>query len=382
MKTGPNHLPRIDILRAIAILMVFSGHFVVGVYGNPGFTWNGPWYHWADNPSPFSIASRLTILNGNLGVALFFVVSGLCIRLSHLSTSTFSTLHFYWRRFWRIYPPYLLALVLFASIQHSATVRDIVAHLFLVHNFSMDLLGSINGPFWSLALEFQVYLLYPVLLLLHKRFGPLLTGVAFFLVSVLCSVIGGESFRTHFHLPGWFLSAKFLPLTLWFTWYLGFLVAEVVVARKAISMPWRVVLLVSVCLFPFCRLYRPLAPLSNVVGGIMLALAVWEFLSWNTRSQPSFFGKAVAALGACSYSYYLYFDQLIHPCLDGMRWFGITSSETLAVVGYPVTLLAIFAISHLGYRTVEMKSLALGRRYYEKWLKPRREKEVAAPGAV
>lgn len=355
-----NHIPRIDVLRAIAILLVFSSHFAALVYGSPGYRWNGIWYQWMDSPSLITKVFRLTIFDGGLGVCLFFVISGLCIRLSHLAVSRFSIPYFYWRRFWRIYPSYFVALVLFVLLQRYGNTRDILQHAFLVHNLSPQYFYSINGPFWSLALEVQVYLLYPLLLVLHNRLGPILTSALLALLSAVSSALGGETVRHLFHLPDSFEAARQLPTLLWFTWYAGFLVADVFVANLAPTIVTRIVLVSAILLLPLVRLCRPLVSLEQPLIGIILALAVWEYL--KSRSHFSMPARYIALLGICSYSFYLYFDQLINPTFTQVvRFSRISSPALFFVIGYPLTILVIFAFSYLAYLTIERGSVAIGQ---------------------
>lgn len=363
MQNQSTHIPRIDVLRAGAILVVFSFHFYSAVFGSLAYTWNGPWYHWVDSPSLLGIASRLTMLNGTLGVYLFFVISGLCIRLSQLSTSNFSLWHFYWRRFWRIYPPYLLALLICIAVQHTSDLRDIIAHLFLIHNFTLPYFISINTPFWSLALEFQVYLMYPLLLLMHERLGRNATAAILFALSVGSNIVGGETFRRVLQLPASFEIARQMPTLLWFTWYTGFLLADVIVARRHPTPASRIVLVAGIILVPVVRLYHPMAIFAPVVSGVTLALLVWEYLCSKPRLVP--LSRGLAWLGICSYSFYLYFDQLIRPALNFLTaTLHIPTRQSLFLIGYPVTLLFIFAISYAAYFFVEKGSILIGRALY------------------
>ena len=61
------------------------------------------------------------------------------------------------------------------------TWQNVAAHVFLVHNLSVDWMYKLNGVLWSIAIEAQLYLLFPVLIRGFERIGrwPVLgmTGV-------------------------------------------------------------------------------------------------------------------------------------------------------------------------------------------------------------
>jgi hypothetical protein len=48
---------------------------------------------------------------------------------------------------------------------------QLLTHLFLVHNYPSSTYIGINGAFWSLAIEAQLYLMYPALLMLVSKLG-------------------------------------------------------------------------------------------------------------------------------------------------------------------------------------------------------------------
>jgi peptidoglycan/LPS O-acetylase OafA/YrhL len=126
---------------------------------------------------------------GYLGVTLFLVISGFCIHLAvartmdHPGAVRLSWAAFWKRRFFRLYPPYVAAivfsLVLYAwtnpEILHpecriTAPFWDIATHLLLVHNLFLRYGASLgNGAFWTLGLEEQLYAFYPIYLILRTR---------------------------------------------------------------------------------------------------------------------------------------------------------------------------------------------------------------------
>jgi peptidoglycan/LPS O-acetylase OafA/YrhL len=183
-------LAYIDGLRAIAALMVLATHAWV-FSGAPALS--------------FHVGAATIVLGsipaiGNIGVNLFLVLSGFCLTWPFLNDPTYrdrtSISKFWVRRVQRIVPAYYASIVVVIGILVSeqvlyskgiwpqrgpagATPGDLWQHLFFVHNFSVEHVSSINGSYWSLALEFQLYLLFPLFYEMLRRWGavPLLIAV-------------------------------------------------------------------------------------------------------------------------------------------------------------------------------------------------------------
>jgi len=213
-KRGIQHIPAIDGLRAIAVTAVIFYHL--------GFAW---------------------IPGGFLGVDLFFVISGYVITrllLDSIARSGGLDLRgFYKARARRLLPPMVFMIVVTAfyiSIWAQDSVKrfltDIPFSLSGLMNWSLvfkeqDYFEAIGRPpllqhTWSLAVEAQFYLIWPVLLLLIlKRFGKkviplaalaiaLFSGTALFLVSLRLDASSSVShiyFGTDTHSIGLFLGA-------------------------------------------------------------------------------------------------------------------------------------------------------------------------------
>jgi peptidoglycan/LPS O-acetylase OafA/YrhL len=132
---------------------------------------------------------------GNLGVDVFFAISGFLIcglLLEEFArTGSVSLRRFYIRRVFRILPPYYAALAgicaaaLFASVP--VNLSDLPSCLLFYRNYlplGVDYHGGFyTAHFWSLAVEEHFYLIWPMLLLLvtPKRAGP----VAFVLAMIV-----------------------------------------------------------------------------------------------------------------------------------------------------------------------------------------------------
>ncbi|WES65281.1 acyltransferase family protein [Microbacter sp. GSS18] len=159
-------LPHVQGLRAIAVLFVVLYHF-----------WPG----------------RLT--GGYVGVDVFFVISGFLIT-SHLmreltATGTVRLSQFWARRARRLLPASLLVLLFSAIVAGSPylmpisalqnEVREIIASTFYVENWylalnSADYLNHAGDPttvqhYWSLSLEEQFYVMWPLIMLLAAWIG-------------------------------------------------------------------------------------------------------------------------------------------------------------------------------------------------------------------
>lgn len=173
---------------------------------------------------------------GYIGVFLFFVISGFCIHLQWAkskATSQEKPIQFgsFWRRrIRRLYPPYLMAFALFMLMAALSTginvthffVYDVVMHLLMLHNLDPHTCYSINGVFWTLAIEEQLYLAYFLLLFLRKRWG---WGVT---LAICAAARVGWYFFSH---AIWVSTGVGVPVpeaaaVHWFTWALGAIAVE------------------------------------------------------------------------------------------------------------------------------------------------------------
>jgi peptidoglycan/LPS O-acetylase OafA/YrhL len=151
-----------DGLRGLAIAMVVAFHL-----------WSFSWY---TPPGALGAFAR----TGYLGVELFFVLSGFCLffpyarhAIAGAPKETFGT--FAYRRFLKIVPSYWIALlgtciIAFPYLGNKAHILGPLGlHLAFLNNFHNDILGWIDGAFWSLAVEMQFYLLFPLLAIAFMR---------------------------------------------------------------------------------------------------------------------------------------------------------------------------------------------------------------------
>ena len=187
--------PEIDGLRAIAVSAVIFYHAQITVFGN----------------QPFK--------GGFIGVDIFFVISGyliISIILKELiTTGTFSFKYFYERRIRRILPALLVVMIVSLPFAWMYLLPDsfvdfsksILYSLGFSSNFYFHYSGQEYGsesgllkPFlhtWSLSVEEQYYILFPIILLTMFRYFKnhlLKTLVIFFIISLLMAHWGSKNY--------------------------------------------------------------------------------------------------------------------------------------------------------------------------------------------
>jgi peptidoglycan/LPS O-acetylase OafA/YrhL len=163
------HLDVLDGLRGLAILLVVWFHYWQ-------LSWLGPHF------SVFGRAASFDFIpaSGYLGVELFFFISGFCLfypyaKHKHENGPWQTWSQYLYRRCVKILPSYILAIVLIVAVFDvgirglAQYWRHLWTHVLFIHNFFPDTYSSINGVFWSLGVEIQFYVLFPVICLLFIR---------------------------------------------------------------------------------------------------------------------------------------------------------------------------------------------------------------------
>jgi peptidoglycan/LPS O-acetylase OafA/YrhL len=300
---------------------------------------------------------------GFFAVCFFIVLSGFCLFLPVLGTK-FTLKNgsgaFFKRRAWRILPPYYAALLLSLLLIYlfvgdktgvrwdsslPVTVHNLVTHFLLIHNLFQSDYHKINYVFWSVALEWQIYFLFPALLFSWRRIGPFFT--TFGVVTVV--FLGGSVFTV---LSGIRPDVDFVAL-----FALGMLAAWISfspgpVTAKLLSWPWQWIS--AVCGIAAIALYRSQYLGADILFGCfassVLIVASSQHIHWLRRLLNF---KPLIFVGSFSYSLYL-----IHAPLIQLLWKYVFSSMhtgtnltciILLALGIPI----IVAVSYLFYLCFE-----------------------------
>lgn len=269
---------------------------------------------------------------GYIGVFLFFVISGFCIHLQWAraraegKTSQLRFGTFWKRRIRRLYPPYLIALAVYLILTALSSgidvtrffVYDVGMHLLMLHNLDPKTCYSINGVFWTLAIEEQLYLAYFLLLFLRLRWGWGWT--------LLVCLLARAGWMVFSHLV-WLKSGVGVPVpeaaaVHWFTWALGAIGVEAFFGLIRLPRWTRDLRLASVLIVGASALsyYLPaisketpwhdlswflIHPMWGLGFFIVVNRTVLAEQSWAHRLRLPLVVSIFATLGVFSYSIYL-----------------------------------------------------------------------------
>jgi peptidoglycan/LPS O-acetylase OafA/YrhL len=189
VRAAAKRLGYVDGLRALAALTVVADHATLEI--------------WPASLPPSVAPFVNPAVYGHTAVSVFIVLSGFSLMLP-VARNGFrlpdGALGFFRRRARRILPPYYCALALSLlliwlligqktgthwDVSIPVTAWGVVTHLLLVQDFSAATGSMINHVFWSIALECQIYLLFPALVWLWRRYHPLFVTLLTLAVSVV-----------------------------------------------------------------------------------------------------------------------------------------------------------------------------------------------------
>ena len=296
LKKEHNYRPDIDGLRAMAIILVIVHHAFPNVL--PG---------------------------GFIGVDLFFVISGFLIStiiLNNLESNKFSFIDFYVRRAKRIFPA--LSLVLIVSLMlgwflllpadYKQLGKHVIAGSAFVSNFAFwneagyfDS-GSKLKPLlhlWSLGIEEQYYIVWPMMLWLMTR-NHIKIKSAIIILLIISFVVNIVQVRTNIS------AAFFSPITRFWELLIGSLLAyntlhhksrlNSLISANTFSIVGSLLLLTGVVLLNPSRKFPGFWALLPTVGAYLLISAGQN--AWINRKILS--NKVFVWIGLISYPLYLW----------------------------------------------------------------------------
>jgi peptidoglycan/LPS O-acetylase OafA/YrhL len=347
-------LVSIDILRALAALGVFYYHLHIG-----GLLARYSGMNWLQSTDSFGAV---------YAVPLFFLISGYCIHLSNIkylkNNQALPLKEYYRRRFLRIYPPYLTALVFSIAVNFitdpnaSVGTADLFAHIFLLQGFTVAYFNTINVVLWTISVEMAFYILYPVFYYLRSRFS--LNHALLFSLSISCISILFFSIKGSMSNP-----ERFCVFNIWFAWCSGaFLADKVVFDPSSLKKPVYVTLycmiaagFIALKLFP-----QPWLAALDYQFDILIWAAPMIIIISNEKwfaNNRSIVLKLFSTIGLSSYSLYLFHEPLI--ALKNYLAHAILPLK-IQPAGMLLGFLLIPLITWFGFLYIEKPFLARGQK--------------------
>lgn len=297
--------PEIDGLRAIAVISVIIYHL------------NENW-----------------LSGGFLGVDIFFVISGFLITgiiITEIQQNSFSLKQFYTRRIKRIYPAFITVMALVSFIASAIFIyndfnklrKTIELAIAFLSNFYLGLtqgyfdLSANENPvlhIWSLAVEEQYYLIFPLILILaYKKFREIkvlfiITLILFFIL-LATSFVSANFYKEVLHQPNiYYLSNLRFPELL-----VGSLLAIYHNLSNKVQLSKQVnnILAILSTLLLFSCLFLMNNNIAYIPGITLILPCIFTALIIHTTSQNNIVklclsNKAIVFIGKISYSLYLY----------------------------------------------------------------------------
>ncbi len=362
------HLKQLTWLRGIAAFLVICSHTLRAV--------NVSYYK---DDAIQSLWLHQFFALGTFGVLLFFILSGCTLFLSYETkiNSLGHTFAFYIKRFFRIWPAFLVSFLVYSCFRlvfqqyypepmgywiEPQYLTSIASYNYLTYptlsfNFFGDM-GLFNNAYWSLPVEFQYYLLFPVILLSLRYlsvFGPILIGLILYAMPKFMdfpALIDTKFFLLAYSFCGGML--------------IGYIYTRTMKGRfinKYITLIVTVLIFVSVSFVTNDWYDLPdIVFVSNkwnfyALSGLLLTMV----LLCTKIELPKFLDTFLSFLGEVSYSTYLYHNVFIAIAVLLVINFHLTEYKLFLVFSFAT--LFTYVLSYYSYKYVEKSGIKLGKRY-------------------
>ena len=344
LSSNKTNLIAIDIARAIAALGVFFYHQHIG--------------NLFAKYTKIEIFSYIDAFGTFYAVPLFFLISGYCIHLSNLKyiqlNEPLPLIVYYKRRFLRIYPPYLGAVIIsvgFNAVTHfgkNPNLQDSLVHLFCIQGFTVKYFNTINLVLWTITVEIAFYILYPIFYYLRLKYSLNLALTFVFFISAVnilyFSVQKNVSFAQYYWVGN-----------IWFSWCCGAFIADkLYFDPKAFNKPSIKVIYIAIAALFISFLFLKI---SGSILGYQLKILIWTgpvvyLLSkehWLSQ-RKSLILNLLVYIGLSSYSLYLLHEPLIN--FKNYLVHAFLPSQ-LQVTGLIIGVIVIPIIAWLNYCLIE-----------------------------
>jgi peptidoglycan/LPS O-acetylase OafA/YrhL len=225
----------------------------------------------------------------------------------------------------------------------------------MLHSLFPSTFYALNGAYWSLALEWQLYLGLPLLVLGVRRFGLVRVVVAVVAVNVAYRLGVQIAIDGHAVAANSLMATAVLPNFLpgrWAEFAFGMVAAHLYangLVHRVSRLGWGLLLLVPLAVLSVG------SPLEHILFGAVFFLLLCVVLARGNLIGRIFSWRPLVALGVMSYSIYLVHQPIIVVLASVLRRTG--ASPRLVFAEIVLLVPAILAVAWLLFVTVERRTL-------------------------
>ena len=360
-KNSPRRIPSLDGCRAISILLVLFAHLCQ----TPAF-------------QAFNPYARLMFHFGPFGVKVFFVISGFLITTLLLDeerrNGSVSVAGFYVRRAFRIWPVAYVYLSVVALLAWMHVISVTPHHLLFAATFLVNHLQEPNwftGHFWSLAVEEQFYLVWPLVFRFTSRRGRLIGCLLVLFLAPLLRTVA------YLYEPGTYAAMQLSLLFVGDAIAIGCLVALLSqelehsrIVHHIINLRcFFVIPLLSVVMYSALKLLPAFYfAIGESIALICIAATLWRVIHVRDTAFRLLNARPLVNIGVLSYSLYIWQQLFLNP------------TSTSVLNRFPLNLLLACAAATFFHLCIELPFLRLRPRL-SAWLQNRKRGLHVRPSA-
>ena len=332
--------------------------------------------HWND-PLFFNL--------GGLGVYFFFVLSGFLITYLLLvekgKYNKISIKQFYIRRIIRIWPLYYFILVIgffilpqfeafkISYLQHSFEQNfypNLILYLLILPNMAFSLFPAVPniGQAWSIGVEEQFYILWPIIISKSKSILKTLLIITLLLIVVKVVVL---LLGKYFQDTQWYQPLKlFIAMPKFECMSIGGIGAYFLfINHKILNFIYKPLTFVLSLVASILLIYLTPQKLQDGIHVVYSVLFLQMILFVANNSKSIYFdNKLFNYLGKISYGLYMYHFMVIPFCIYFyVKYFRMDSAMMENIILYCAIILTTILISSISYQFIEQRFIKLKSRY-------------------
>ena len=249
---------------------------------------------------------------GNQATTVFFILSGFVISHAWFRTNQAKAKDFYIKRFLSLYPLYLICLlaILLSQYDHNSDKDYLFFHIFGLQPFLLESSWfTLNGPGWSLGVEFFLYLLFPIIIkpmTKIKRVKTCLAVLIIFEIIIVGAIFFNENEKFNFYFLYHF------PFFQLFHFAAGILCYLVYLKSNNVPTKTRRSIVISIVLFATAIYFSHSSSISVMKYGVLMVVpSIFLILSIaiNGKSHsvipPTLFKKNLVRAGEATFVLYI-----------------------------------------------------------------------------